>query len=267
MDAKTHPYISTGLKENKFGVDVDAALEAYKLAESMPNLRVAGLDCHIGSQLTEVQPFVDALHRVLALVEQLSAEGITLQHLDLGGGLGITYQEDDQPPAVAALMQAILSVLADRPEFQHLELIFEPGRSIVGNAGMLLTTVEYLKHSEHKNFAIVDAAMNDLMRPALYSAWQEIVPVSEKEQGEAKLYDVVGPICETGDFLGKDRQLNVQEGDVLAVLSAGAYGFTMASNYNTRPRAVELIADKGELHVIRERETFEQLVAGEKLLS
>ena len=267
VDAKTHPYISTGLKENKFGVEVDAALAAYKLAESMPNLRVEGLDCHIGSQLTQVQPFVDALQRVLALVDQLSAEGIVLQHLDLGGGLGISYQEGDQPPAVAELMQAILATLAERPEFKHLELIFEPGRSIVGNAGMLLTTVEYLKHSEHKNFAIVDAAMNDLMRPALYSAWQEIVPVTHRPEGEVKVYDVVGPICETGDFLGKDRQLNVQEGDVLAVLSAGAYGFTMASNYNTRPRAVELIVDQGELHIIRERETFEQLIVGEKLLS
>ena len=267
VDAKTHPYISTGLKENKFGVEVDAALAAYKLAAAMPHLRVEGLDCHIGSQLTEVQPFVDALHRVLALVAQLSDAGIELHHLDLGGGLGITYEEADQPPAVAELMQAILKTLGERPQFKHLELIFEPGRSIVGNAGVLLTTVEYLKHSEHKNFAIVDAAMNDLMRPALYSAWQEIVPVTEKSQGESPVYDVVGPICETGDFLGKDRTLNIAEGDVLAVMSAGAYGFTMSSNYNTRPRAVELIADAGELHVIRERETFEQLVAGEKLLS
>jgi len=267
VDANTHPYISTGLKENKFGVDVDAALEAYKVAAAMPYLRVEGLDCHIGSQLTQITPFVDALQRVLALVEQLASEGIDLLHLDLGGGLGITYEESDQPPAVADLMQAILKTLAERPQFKHLELIFEPGRSIVGNAGVLLTTVEYLKHSEHKNFAIVDAAMNDLMRPALYSAWQEIVPVTEKVEGDSPIYDVVGPICETGDFLGKDRALNIAEGDVLAVMSAGAYGFTMSSNYNTRPRAVELIADQGELYVIRERETFEQLIAGESLLA
>jgi diaminopimelate decarboxylase len=267
VDAKTHPYISTGLKENKFGIEVDVALEVYKAAAAMQYIRIEGLDCHIGSQLTEVKPFVDALERVLALVAQLSDAGIELSHLDLGGGLGITYQEEDRPPAVEELMQAILATLVERPEFQHLELIFEPGRSIVGNAGVLLTTVEYLKHSEHKNFAIVDAAMNDLMRPALYSAWQEIVPVVEKAQGEGQVYDVVGPICETGDFLGKDRALNIAEGDVLAVMSAGAYGFTMASNYNTRPRAVELIADKGKLHIIRERETFEQLVAGENLLA
>ncbi|PIE36722.1 MAG: diaminopimelate decarboxylase [Gammaproteobacteria bacterium] len=262
VDAKTHPYISTGLKENKFGIEVDAALEAYRTAASLQHIRIAGLDCHIGSQLTEVQPFVDALKRVLALVDQLDAEGIALQHLDLGGGLGIAYTAEDQPPSVAELMAAILGTLGER----SLELIFEPGRSIVGNAGVLLTTVEYLKHTAHKNFAIVDAAMNDLMRPALYSAWQEIVPVQEKPQGEARQYDVVGPICETGDFLGKDRELVLAEGDVLAVMSAGAYGFTMASNYNTRPRAVELMADHGELHVIRQRERFAQLIAGEQLL-
>lgn len=261
VDAKTHPYISTGLKENKFGVEVDAALEAYKKAAEMPYIRIEGLDCHIGSQLTEIQPFVDALKRVLALVDQLAEANIDIHHLDLGGGLGITYQDADKPPAVEELMAALIETLGDR----KVELIFEPGRSIVGNAGVLLTKVEYLKHTEHKNFAIVDAAMNDLMRPALYSAWQEIVPVVEAS-GEAKQYDIVGPICETGDFLGKDRDLALKEGDVLAIMSAGAYGFTMASNYNTRPRAVELMADNGELHIIRQRETFEQLIAGEQLL-
>lgn len=262
VDAKTHPYISTGLKENKFGVEVDAALAAYQEAAAMQHIRIEGLDCHIGSQLTEVQPFVDALVRVLALVDQLAEAGIDIHHLDLGGGLGITYQDSDQPPAVEELMAAILDTLGDR----QLELIFEPGRSIVGNAGVLLTKVEYLKHTDHKNFAIVDAAMNDLMRPALYSAWQNIVPMTLAVGGEPKHYDIVGPICETGDFLGKDRELALEEGDVLAVMSAGAYGFTMASNYNTRPRAVELMVDKGELQVIRQRETFEQLIAGEQLL-
>ena len=267
VDAQTHPYIATGLKDNKFGVEVSAALQVYKQAAAMEYIRIEGLDCHIGSQITQITPFVDALHRVLVLVDQLAKEGIELHHLDLGGGLGITYEDADEPPAVGELMRIILETLGKHPQFKHLELIFEPGRSIVGNAGVLLTTVEYLKHSEYKNFAIVDAAMNDLIRPTLYSAWQDIVLVTEKMQSGNQVYDVVGPICETSDFLGKDRKLNLAEGDVLAVMSAGAYGFTMASNYNTRPRAVELIVDKGELCVIRERENFEQLISGEALLT
>lgn len=260
VDAQTHPYISTGLKENKFGISVNEAVAAYRTAAELPHLRVEGLDCHIGSQLTQIDPFIAALERVLNLVERLAEEGIDIHHLDLGGGLGITYQ-GEQPPAVAELMAAIKQTLGER----RFELLFEPGRSIVGNAGMLLTRVEYLKHNEHKNFAVVDAAMNDLMRPALYSAWQQIEPVSQR-QGEARSYDVVGPICETGDFLGKDRELALEPGDLLAVLSAGAYGFTMSSNYNTRPRAVEVMLDEGGAHVIRQRENFAQLVAGEALL-
>ncbi|MGM0564870.1 MAG: diaminopimelate decarboxylase [Pseudomonadota bacterium] len=260
VDAQTHPYISTGLKENKFGVAVDEALEVYRQAAAMEHVEVVGLDCHIGSQLTSIEPFVDALKRVLALVDQLANEGIAIEHLDLGGGLGICYR-DEQPPEVAELMRALTETLGER----RFELLFEPGRSIVGNAGVLLTRVEYLKHSEDKNFAVVDAAMNDLMRPSLYSAWQAIEPVAEHDS-ERKIYDVVGPICETGDFLGKDRELALAEGDVLAVLSCGAYGFTMASNYNTRPRAVELMVDDGEVKVVRQRETFEQLIEGERVL-
>jgi len=260
VDAKTHPYISTGLKENKFGIAVDQALAAYQQADSLPHLQVVGIDCHIGSQLTEITPFVDALKRVLALVEKIEAAGIEIQHLDLGGGLGIRY-DDEEPPEPRDWAAALNAVLGDLDK----EIIIEPGRAIVGNAGVLLTEVEFLKPTESHNFAIVDAAMNDLLRPALYQAWQEIVPLLPRE-GKTELYDVVGPICETGDFLGKGRELCLQQGDRLAIRSAGAYGFTMSSNYNSRPRAAEVMVDGEQVHLIRERENFEQLVAGERLL-
>jgi len=260
VDAKTHPYISTGLKENKFGIAHEQALSVYQQAHAMTNIAVHGIDCHIGSQLTEIEPFVDALKRVLELVDQLKENGIELQHLDLGGGLGIRYH-DETPPKPAEQIAALLAGLGDR----QVEILIEPGRAIAGNAGVLLTEVLYLKHSEAKNFAIIDAAMNDLMRPALYSAWQDIVPLQPRD-GESRAYDLVGPVCETGDFLGKDRKLNLQAGDVLAVKSAGAYGYSMSSNYNSRPRAVEIIVDGKEAHVVRKRETVEQLLEGESLL-
>lgn len=260
VDAQTHPYISTGLKENKFGIAHERAIEVYRKASAMVNIDVQGIDCHIGSQLTQVAPFVDALHRVLDLVDALAAEGIVLKHLDLGGGLGIRYK-DEQPPLPEEQMKAVLAELGDR----DVEILIEPGRAIAGNAGILLTEVLYLKHNEEKNFAIIDAAMNDLMRPALYSAWQAIEPVLPRD-GVSQTYDLVGPVCETGDFLGKDRELCLQQGDILAVRSSGAYGFTMSSNYNTRPRAVEIMVDGDSAQVIRQRETFEQLVQGESLL-
>ncbi|MGM0593701.1 MAG: diaminopimelate decarboxylase [Pseudomonadota bacterium] len=261
VDAKTHPYISTGLKENKFGIAIERATEVYLRAAEMEGLEVVGVDCHIGSQLTEVAPFVDALERVLKLVDELYDEGIALQHIDLGGGLGITYR-DETPPLPGDYAAPLLDRLAGR----DLKVLIEPGRAIVGNAGVLLTKVEYLKHHEEKNFAIVDAAMNDLMRPALYQAWQAIIPVVPREGEVPQRYDVVGPVCETGDFLGKERELALHEGDLLAVRSAGAYGFTMSSNYNSRPRAVELMVDGDTVHVVRERESFAQLIEGERLL-
>jgi len=260
VDAGTHPYISTGLKENKFGIAHEDALGVYQQAQAMKHVAVRGIDCHIGSQLTEIGPFVDALERVLVLVDQLKAQGIELQHLDLGGGLGICYR-DEVPPQPAEQIAALLAGLGDR----DVEILIEPGRAIAGNAGVLLTEVLYLKHSEEKNFAIIDAAMNDLMRPALYGAWQDIVAVQPRE-GEARVYDVVGPVCETGDFLGKARSLCLQAGDVLAVKSAGAYGYTMSSNYNTRPRAVEIMVDGDQVHVVRSRETLDQLLQGECIL-
>ncbi|VAW68918.1 Diaminopimelate decarboxylase [hydrothermal vent metagenome] len=260
VDAGTHPYISTGLKENKFGIAHENVLDVYQQAQAMSNIAVQGIDCHIGSQLTEITPFVDALKRVLELVDQLEASGIALQHMDLGGGLGICYRHE-KPPLPAEQIAALLAVIADR----GIEILIEPGRAIAGNAGVLLTEVLYLKHNKDKNFAIIDAAMNDLMRPALYGAWQDIVALQPRE-GESKTYDVVGPVCETGDFLGKQRQLCLQAGDILAVKSAGAYGFTMSSNYNTRPRAVEIMVDGENVHVIRQRETLEQLLQGECLL-
>jgi len=260
VDAKTHPYISTGLKDNKFGIAHEQALGVYQRAHAMPNIAVHGIDCHIGSQLTQIEPFVDALARVLELVDQLQENGITLSHLDLGGGLGICYK-DETPPQPAEQIAALLAGLAGR----DVEILIEPGRAIAGNAGVLLTEVIYLKHGEEKNFAIIDAAMNDLMRPALYGAWQKIVALQPRE-GETTVYDLVGPVCETGDFLGKDRKLKLAEGDVLAVKSAGAYGFTMSSNYNTRPRAVEIMVDGKNAHVIRQRESLEQLVEGESIL-
>jgi len=265
VDAKTHPYISTGLKESKFGIPMSEARAAYHVARQLTHLRIVGVDCHIGSQLTELAPFADALERVLALVDQLAADGMPLQHLDLGGGLGIRYR-DEQPPAPGEYVAAFLQKLdAHGDRYRHLKLLIEPGRAIVGNAGVLLTRVQYLKHAEAKNFAIVDAAMNDLMRPALYDAWQDIMPVL-KRVGAAQQYDVVGPVCESGDFLGQDRTLKVQAGDLLAVCSAGAYGASMSSNYNTRPRAPEVMVDGERFHVVRRRETIEELLLPESLL-
>ena len=261
VDAKTHPYISTGLKENKFGIDIDTALCEYRRAAQMPNIKVVGIDCHIGSQLTETAPFLDALDRVLALVDALQAEGINLHHLDLGGGLGICYR-DEQPPQPVEYITAILQRLAGR----DFEILLEPGRAIVGNAGILLTKVEYLKPTVGKNFAIVDAAMNDLLRPALYSAWQEIIPADTAGEAVAQNWDIVGPVCETGDFLGKNRELKLAVGDLLAVRSAGAYGFSMSSNYNSRPRLAEVMVDGQHSHLIRAREPIAQLWAGEQLL-
>ncbi|HEY8157576.1 MAG TPA: diaminopimelate decarboxylase [Methylobacter sp.] len=261
VDAKTHPYISTGLKENKFGIDIQQALTEYRRAAAMPNIDVIGIDCHIGSQLTETKPFLDALNKILDLVAALAAEGIKLHHLDLGGGLGICYK-DEQPPEPAEYIQAILARLG-KTDF---EILLEPGRAIVGNAGILVTQVEYLKPTDHKNFAIVDAAMNDLVRPSLYKSWQNIIPVNLKSNAAETTWDIVGPVCETGDFLGKERPLKIAEGDLLAIRSSGAYGFTMSSNYNSRPRLAELIVDGDNLHIIRERETIAQLWAGEHLL-
>ncbi len=262
VDAKTHPYISTGLKENKFGIAIKDALAVYKKAQAMDAINVIGIDCHIGSQLTEVAPFVDALDRVLALVDQLAEAGIVLQHLDLGGGLGICYR-DEQPPQPAELSEALVKHLQGR----DVEIIIEPGRAIAGNAGVLLTKILYLKHSDEHNFAIVDAAMNDLMRPALYGAWQEIVPLVPREKERTQNYDVVGPICETGDFLGKDRELALQQGDYLAVRSSGAYGFGMSSNYNSRPRVAEVMVDGDRAQIIRQRETMAQLFSDESMLT
>jgi diaminopimelate decarboxylase len=261
VDAKTHPYISTGLKENKFGINIDDALLEYKRAAAMPHIEIIGIDCHIGSQLTETRPFLDALDRVLKVITALKAEGINLHHLDLGGGLGIRY-DDETPPEPAEYVAAILERLGDN----DLEILLEPGRAIAGNAGILVTKVEYLKPTEYKNFAIVDAAMNDLVRPSLYSAWQAIIPVKLGCTAEEKEWDIVGPVCETGDFLGKQRLLSLQQGDLLAVRSSGAYGFTMSSSYNSRPRLAEIMVDGEAMHVIRERETIEQLMTGEHLL-
>jgi len=261
VDANTHPYISTGLKENKFGICIDEAMRLYKQATTLENIQILGVDCHIGSQLTATAPFIDALQRVLKLVDRLEQQGITVQHLDMGGGLGITY-DNETPPQPAEYAAAIMKSLQGR----ELRLILEPGRAIIGNAGILLTRVEYLKHNAHKNFAILDAAMNDLMRPALYQAWQDIVPVNPRNDETPRCYDLVGPICETGDFLGKDRELALQEGDLLAVRSAGAYGFTMSSNYNSRPRATEIMVDGNKIYKIRCREKIADLYSKEHLL-
>ena len=261
VDAGTHPYISTGLKENKFGIDIATAEQVYLRAAALPNLAIVGVDCHIGSQLTQVTPFVDALGRVLALVDRLAARGVTVRHLDVGGGLGIRYR-DEQPPEPREYLAALLELLAGR----DLEILLEPGRAIVGNAGLLLTRVEYLKHTGHKDFAIIDAAMNDLLRPALYAAWQHIAPVRPRPDATPRVYDLVGPVCETGDFLGKDRELALEPGDLLAVHSAGAYGFSMSSNYNSRPRAAEVMVDGDQMHLIRARETLDDLWRGEQVL-
>jgi diaminopimelate decarboxylase len=261
VDAKTHPYISTGLKENKFGIDMALALAEYQRAAALPHIKIVGIDCHIGSQLTETRPFLDALDKVLGLVDNLADVGISLEHIDLGGGLGICYR-DEQPPAVHDYIQVLLARLAGR----DCEILLEPGRAIVGNAGILVTQVEYLKSTPHKNFAIVDAAMNDLLRPSLYNAWQAIIPVQQHGNAPMQMWDIVGPVCETGDFLGKDRQLALCQGDLLAVRSAGAYGFSMSSNYNSRPRAAEIMVDGAKSHLIRPRETLAQLWHGEQLL-
>lgn len=261
VDAGTHPYISTGLKDNKFGVAIADAESIYLAAQTLPGLKVIGVDCHIGSQLTETRPFLDALDRVLLLIERLRGQGFNLEHLDLGGGLGVRYR-DETPPEPQDYAKAVLEKLKDT----GLKIVLEPGRSIAANAGVLLTQVEFLKTNEDKSFAIVDAAMNDLLRPALYSAWQDIVPVRPRTDGEARLYDIVGPICETGDFLGKDRELVIEAGDLLAVRSAGAYGFTMSSNYNSRNRAAEVMVDGSDMHLVRQRETIEHQMAGEHLL-
>ncbi|CAN1531696.1 LysA Diaminopimelate decarboxylase [Methylophilaceae bacterium] len=260
VDAKTHPYISTGLKNNKFGVAYEEALGIYEQAASMPGIAIHGVDCHIGSQITELSPFLDAFDRVLALVDALAARGIAVQHIDAGGGIGIAYQ-GETPPEFSVYAAAMRSKIAGR----DIKLVFEPGRALVGNAGVLLTKVEYLKHTEAKNFAIVDAAMNDLMRPALYDAYHDIQAVSPRE-GVATNYEIVGPVCETGDFLGHDRRLSLQEGDVLAIMSAGAYGMSMASNYNTRGRAAEVMVDGDACHLIRQREQISDLFALEKIL-
>ncbi len=260
VDAKTHPYISTGLKNNKFGVAYEEALGIYEQAASMPGIAIHGGDCHIGSQITELSPFLDAFDRVLALVDALAARGIAVQHIDAGGGIGIAYQ-GETPPEFSVYAAAMRAKIAGR----DIKLVFEPGRALVGNAGVLLTKVEYLKHTEAKNFAIVDAAMNDLMRPALYDAYHDIQAVSPRE-GVTTNYEIVGPVCETGDFLGHDRRLNLQEGDVLAIMSAGAYGMSMASNYNTRGRAAEVMVDGDACHLIRQREQISDLFALEKIL-
>ncbi|MDR2060024.1 MAG: diaminopimelate decarboxylase [Acinetobacter sp.] len=261
VDANTHPYISTGLKENKFGIPSDTVNETYQYAASLPNLEIVGIDCHIGSQLTETQPFVDALDRVILMIEQLKSLGINLKHIDIGGGLGVRYK-DETPPSVEEYANAMRPAL----EKLGLKVYMEPGRSISANAGALLTKVDLLKPTSHRNFAIIDAAMNDLIRPALYEAWMDIQSVNPNTDVEVKTWDLVGAICETGDFLGKERELALQENDVLAVLGAGAYGFVMSSNYNTRGRAAEVMVNGDQAYLIRERETIESLWEKERLL-
>ncbi len=260
VDPQTHPYISTGLKESKFGVPFEDALSLYREASRLPGIRVAGIDCHIGSQITEIAPFLDALARLLGLVDQMAAEGIGIHHLDLGGGLGIRYHEEDPPPP-SKYIEALLQALEGRTQ----QILLEPGRALVGNAGVLLTRVEYLKHGAERDFAIVDAAMNDLLRPALYEAWHDIRPVRPRST-PTRRYDVVGPVCESADFLGHDRELALEQGDLLAVMSAGAYGMAMSSNYNTRPRAAEVMVDGPRLHLIRAREDVAQLFELERVL-
>ncbi|MDQ5947216.1 MAG: diaminopimelate decarboxylase [Pseudomonadota bacterium] len=260
VDAKTHPYISTGLKENKFGVAYEDALALYRHAAALPNIAISGIDCHIGSQLLDPAPFAEALDKILLLVDQLAAEGIQLHHIDLGGGLGIRYS-DETAPTVKSYLGPLLAKLAGR----KLKIVLEPGRRLVGNAGLLLTKVEYLKPGEVKNFAIVDAAMNDLARPALYDAWHDILPVAP-HTGAEQSWEIVGPVCESGDFLGHGRSLALQPGDLLAIMSAGAYGMAMSSNYNTRPRAAEVLVDGNQVHLVRRRETVEQLLAQDAML-
>ncbi len=261
IDPDTHPYIATGLKENKFGVDAGQALDLYRLAGGLDNIAATGIDCHIGSQITSIGPYIDAVNKLLSLLERLEQTGITLSHIDIGGGLGINYG-DEQAPDIAGFAGTISDLVPER-----YGIVLEPGRSIVGNAGVLLTRVEYLKSNNTRRFAVVDASMNDLLRPSLYQARHDIIPVSERGDGAAVDYDVVGPVCETGDYLGLQRRLSLAPNDLLAVLSCGAYGFSMSSNYNSRPRAVELLVDGEHEHVIRARETVEQLMAGERIVS
>ena len=268
VDAGTHPYISTGLKENKFGIDIAAAFAVYQRAALMSHIDITGIDCHIGSQLTSIAPYLDAIDKILALVDRLANAGITLQHLDIGGGLGVTYHQET-PPEPGTLIRAVREKIRGR----HLTLIMEPGRSICANAGILLTRVEFLKHTPHKHFAIIDAAMNDLLRPSLYGAWQDIVPVHQHHSGDAEAarpthtYDVVGPVCESGDFLGKERTLSIAAGDLLAVRSAGAYGFVMSSNYNTRNRAAEVMVDNDRATLVRQRENIDYQLSLEQVLA
>ncbi len=261
VDAQTHPYISTGLKENKFGIGIDQAPAAYAQAAAMSNIKVIGVDCHIGSQLTSIEPYLDVMDRLFGLIDKIAAQGISIEHLDLGGGLGVCYG-DEEPPAIADLMARVRTHMGHR----KLALVFEPGRSICADAGVLLTRVEYIKNNEDKYFAIVDAAMNDLIRPALYGAWQDIIPADLTTKAQVQNFDIVGPICETGDFLGKDRKLAIEAGDLLAVCSSGAYGFGMASNYNSRNRAAEVMVDGEQSYLIGEREQLSQQWAREHLL-
>ncbi len=264
VDAGTHPYISTGLRENKFGIGHDQALAVYQEAAKLPGLEITGIDCHIGSQITEIAPYIAALDKLLELVDALADCGIKLNHLDLGGGLGIRYKDEDPPPR-GALLTAVFNRLDAHPRARDLEVVFEFGRSIVGNAGLLLTRVEYLKENGTKQFAIVDSAMNDLLRPAIYQAWHEVVPVRESDAPRVS-YDIVGPVCESGDWLAKERLLAINEGDLLAILSAGAYGMVMSSNYNTRGRAAEVMVDEGRVTEVRRRESSSSLYSGESLL-
>ncbi len=260
VDAKTHPYISTGLKENKFGIPFDEAESLYLSADKFSSIRFTGLDCHIGSQLTDLNPFIEASEKVLDLLTRLEAQGSRIDHLDLGGGLGIRYSSE-KPPLPRDYVAALCAKIGQRSQ----RILIEPGRALVGNAGLLLTRVEYLKHTPHRDFAIVDAAMNDLIRPALYDAYHEILPVAVHDE-KTKMYQIVGPVCETGDFLGHDRKMSLRQGDLLAVMSTGAYGMSMSSNYNTRPRAAEVMVDGDHIHLIRERESVEQLIAHERIL-
>ena len=259
VDAGTHPYIATGLRQNKFGIPYGHAMGLYRQARALRHVRIEGIDCHIGSQLTDIQPIIAALEKIADLVDQLEGEGIVLSHIDVGGGLGIRYQEET-PPTIDGYARAVLDAFARRPH----KLLFEPGRLLTGNAGLLLTRVEYVKRGEDRNFAVVDAAMNDLLRPALYEAWHDVLPV--RQSGEPDTYDIVGPVCETGDFLARGRCTALNEGELLAIMSAGAYGMSMASNYNSRPRAAEVMVDGDALHLIREREEFRDLIAREHRL-
>jgi diaminopimelate decarboxylase len=262
IDAKTHPYIATGLKENKFGIDIDNISAVCASVKTLSHLKLIGIACHIGSQLTTIEPFIEATDRLLELAERMMNDGFALEHINIGGGLGVRYQ-DEEPPSINLYIQKI----RERLKKNALEIIIEPGRSIIANAGVLLTRIEYLKPTAHKNFAIVDAAMNDLIRPALYNAWQEIKPVNFNLHLREETYDIVGPVCESADFLGKDRLLRLQAGDLLAIVSAGAYGFSMSSNYNSRPRVAEIMIDKDKMFLIRRRETIEELFAGESIIS